>query len=46
MLGVAPKGTKLFTVAAAAFPFLICDSILILLMIAFPGLVLWLPNLM
>jgi TRAP-type C4-dicarboxylate transport system permease large subunit len=33
-------------VAAAAFPFLICDSILILLMIAFPGLVLWLPNLM
>ena len=46
MLGVAPKGTKLFTVAAAAFPFLVCDSILILLMIAFPGLVLWLPNLM
>ena len=46
MLGVAPKGTKLFTVAAAAFPFLVCDAILILLMIAYPGLVLWLPNLM
>ncbi len=46
MLGVAPKGTKLFTVASAAFPFLVCDAILILLMIAFPGLVLYLPSLM
>lgn len=46
MLGVAPKGTTLFQVASAAFPFLICDSILILIMIFFPALALWLPGLM
>jgi len=46
MLGVAPKGTTLFQVASAAFPFLICDSILILILIAYPDLALWLPNLM
>jgi tripartite ATP-independent transporter DctM subunit len=46
MLGVAPKGTTLFQVASAAFPFLICDSILILIMIFFPALALWLPSLM
>ena len=46
MLGVAPKGTTLYQVAAAAFPFLVCDAILILILIAFPALALWLPNLM
>ena len=46
MLGVAPKGTTLYQVASAAFPFLVCDAILILIMIAFPGLALWLPSLM
>ena len=46
MLGVAPKGTTLYQVASAAFPFLVCDAILILLMIAWPGLALWLPSLM
>lgn len=46
MLGVAPKGTTLFRVAGAAFPFLICDAILIGLLIAFPGLALYLPGLM
>lgn len=46
MLGVAPKGTTLYQVAAAAFPFLVCDTILILILIAFPGLALWLPSLM
>ena len=46
MLGVAPKGTTLMQVANAAFPFLICDAILVLLMIAFPQLVLFLPNIM
>jgi tripartite ATP-independent transporter DctM subunit len=46
MLGVAPKGTTLLQVANAAFPFLVCDAILILLMIAFPGIVLFLPDLM
>ena len=46
MIGVAPKGTTLIHVAKAAFPFLICDSILILILVAFPGLALWLPSLM
>ena len=46
MLGVAPKGTTLFQVASAAFPFLICDAILIIILIFFPGLALWLPSLM
>ena len=46
MLGVAPKGTTLFQVAGAAFPFLICDSILILILVAFPALALWLPSMM
>jgi len=46
MLGVAPPGTTLFQVANAAFPYLICDAILILILVAFPGLALWLPSLM
>ena len=46
MLGVAPKGTTLIDVAKAAFPFLICDTILILILVAYPGLALWLPSLM
>ena len=46
MLGVAPKGTTLFQVAGAAFPFLVCDTILILILVVVPGLALWLPSLM
>ena len=46
MLGVAPKGTTLYQVAASAFPFLVCDAILILLMGQWPQLALWLPSLM
>lgn len=46
MLGVAPKGTTLFQVAAAALPFLGCDAILVGLLIAFPALALYLPSLM
>jgi tripartite ATP-independent transporter DctM subunit len=46
MLGVAPKGTSLYQVAAAAFPFLVCDAILILMLIQWPKLALWLPSLM
>ena len=46
MLGVAPRGTTLFQVANAALPFLICDAILILILVAFPPLALWLPSLM
>tara|TARA_R110000868_G_scaffold1844_10_gene14610 strand:- start:1129 stop:2445 length:1317 start_codon:yes stop_codon:yes gene_type:complete len=46
MLGVAPKGTTLFQVASAAFPFLVCDAILIVILIFFPALALWLPGMM
>jgi tripartite ATP-independent transporter DctM subunit len=46
MLGVAPKGTTLFQVASAAFPFLICDAILVALLIAYPNLALYLPGIM
>jgi tripartite ATP-independent transporter DctM subunit len=46
MLGVAPPGTTLIQVASAAFPFLICDAILLLILVAFPALALWLPSLM
>ena len=46
MLGVAPKGTTLFQVARAAFPFLVCDAILVTLLILFPTIALYLPNLM
>jgi len=46
MLGVAPPGTTLMRVAAAAFPFLVCDAILIALLIAYPKIALYLPGLM
>ena len=46
MLGVAPRGTTLLQVANAAAPFLICDLILIIILIAYPDLALFLPNLM
>jgi tripartite ATP-independent transporter DctM subunit len=46
MLGIAPKGTTLFQVANAAFPFLICDAILVVILVIFPTLALWLPSLM
>ncbi len=46
MLGVAPKGTTLFQVAVAAFPFLVCDAILLILLFQFPKIALYLPSLM
>lgn len=46
MLGVAPKGTTLFQVASAAFPFLICDSILLIILVIWPGLALYLTQFM
>jgi tripartite ATP-independent transporter DctM subunit len=46
MLGVAPKGTQLFDVARAAFPFLICDAVLLVILMFFPAIVLYLPGMM
>ena len=45
MLGMV-KGTTLGEVAGAAAPFLLCDLILVLLLVAFPMIALYLPNLM
>ena len=46
MKGVAPADTKMSDIYKAALPFLGCDSVVMLLMIFFPPLVLWLPNMM
>jgi tripartite ATP-independent transporter DctM subunit len=46
MLGIAPRGTTLFQVAAAAAPFLLCDAVLIALLLVFPQIALFLPGLM
>ncbi len=44
MLGVAPRGTTLPQVALAAMPFLACDALLLIVLVAIPGLALFLPG--
>jgi tripartite ATP-independent transporter DctM subunit len=46
MLGVAPRGTTLPQVAAAAAPYLACDALLLGLLILAPGMALLLPGLL
>jgi tripartite ATP-independent transporter DctM subunit len=46
MLGVAPRGTTLGTVARAALPYVGCVILLVVLIVVFPPLALWLPRLM
>ena len=46
MKGVAPEGTTLGDVISSAFPFLVVDAIVMALMLIFPQIVLWLPNVM
>jgi tripartite ATP-independent transporter DctM subunit len=45
MQGVAPKGTSLGQVAYAAMPYLACDLLLMILLLAVPGVALFLPGL-
>jgi len=45
MIGMVP-GTTLFEVVKAALPFLFCDLVLIFILVAVPGLALYLPGLM
>jgi TRAP-type C4-dicarboxylate transport system permease large subunit len=45
MQGVAPRGTTYWQIVHAAVPYLLCDLILLVLLIALPGLALWLPSL-
>lgn len=46
MKGVAPKGTTMAEVYMAGLPFLVCDLIAMALIMVFPALVMWLPNMM
>jgi tripartite ATP-independent transporter DctM subunit len=46
MKGVAVPGTTLGDIYKAGLPFLACDAVAMALIMAFPGLVLWLPGLM
>ncbi|MCW4115191.1 TRAP transporter large permease subunit [Aurantimonas sp. MSK8Z-1] len=46
MIGVAPPGTSLKTVALAAAPFILCTLLLIVLIIIFPQIALFLPQLL
>ncbi|MDB4444204.1 TRAP transporter large permease [bacterium] len=45
MKGVAPKGTTMGEIWRAGIPFLACDAICMVLIMCFPVLALWLPNL-
>jgi tripartite ATP-independent transporter DctM subunit len=45
MQGVAPKGTSLGQIAWAATPYLACDLLLMILLVALPSLALFLPGL-
>ena len=44
MKGSAPADTTMQDVIRAALPFLICDAIAMAICLAFPSIVLWLPN--
>ena len=46
MKGVAPPNTTMGDIIRAGIPFLICDTLAIALIIAFPVIALWLPGLM
>ncbi len=46
MKGVAPPDTTMTDCYLAGLPFLVCDSIALILILAFPSIVLFLPNLM
>ncbi len=46
MMGAAPRGTSLTTIATAALPYIGCALVLLLLLLALPELALWLPSAM
>jgi len=45
MKGVAPPGTTMREIYTAAIPFILCSLLLVGLLIAMPGIALWLPRL-
>lgn len=46
MKGVAPEGTSMIEIIKSAFPFLMCDLMVMILLIVFPAIALFLPTLM
>ena len=46
MKSVVPKGTEMKDIYLAAIPFLVCDLIAMVVMMAWPQVVLWMPSLM
>ncbi|RVU34019.1 TRAP transporter large permease [Hwanghaeella grinnelliae] len=44
MQGVAPPGTRFSEICIAAIPFMACAMLLVLLIVAFPEIVTWLPS--
>ena len=46
MLGVAPQGTTLKTVAMSAAPYIAATLLLVVLIVMFPKIALWLPSLL
>lgn len=46
MKGVAPPDTEMRDIYLSALPFLACDAVAMIVMMAFPEVVLWLPGLM
>jgi len=46
MKGVAPPDTRMKDIYLSAIPFLICDLVAMVVIMVFPGIVLWLPSLM
>jgi TRAP-type mannitol/chloroaromatic compound transport system permease large subunit len=45
MKGVSPPETTINEICRAAFPFIVCDIIVMAMLIVWPALALWLPNL-
>lgn len=46
MVGVSPPGTTVGQVALAAIPYICCTLLLVVILVIFPQLALWLPDLM
>lgn len=46
MKSAVPSGTRMKDIYLSAIPFLLCDLVAMVAMMAFPGVVLWLPGLM
>jgi tripartite ATP-independent transporter DctM subunit len=44
MKGVAPKGTTMRQIYAAAIPYILCSMLLVALLIVFPAIATWLPG--